>query len=115
MIVRVARGVHSADGGTFDVEYLAVDNGLLGSAGSIFVDRVIEVRIKPEEVGDAARVVTVPVGEQYVREGHFRGGERRGDQVGPFWDALGGVDDESFGASAYNVGICALKCELATT
>lgn len=113
MVVRVAGGVHSADGGAFNGEDLAVSDGLLGSAGGVFVDGVGQVGVEAEEVEDAARVVTVPVGEQYVGQGHVGGGERGGDQVGPFWLALAGVDDESFGACSYDVGVCALECELA--
>lgn len=113
MVVRVAGGVHGADGGTFDGEDLPVGDGLLGSARDIFVDRIAEVRVEAEEVGDAARVVTVPVGEQYVREGYVGGGERGGDQAGPLWDALAGVDEESFGACSDDVGVGPLECELA--
>lgn len=113
VVVRVAGRMHGADGGAFDGEDLPVGDGLLGSAGAIFVDGIAEVRVEAEEVGNAARVVTVPVGEQYVREGYVGGGERGGDQVGPFWQALGGVDEESFGACSDDVGVGPLECELA--
>ncbi len=108
MVVRVTWSVDGADGGTLDGEDLAVGNGLLVLARVVFVDRVGEVRVEAEEVRDATGVITVPVSEQYMRERHIGGGECRGDQAGPFWDALAGVDDESFWASSYDVGVCAL-------
>ncbi len=108
MVVRVTGSVYGADGGTLDGEDLAVGDGLLVLARVVFVDRVGEVRVEAEEVRDATGVITVPVSEQYMRERHIGGGECRGDQAGPFWDALAGVDDESFGASSYDVGVCAL-------
>lgn len=95
MVVGVARGVHSADGSAFDVKDLAVGNRLLCSAGRMFVNRVGEMRVETEEIGDAARMVTVPMSEKYVREGEV-GGESGRDQVGPLWDALASVDDDSF-------------------
>lgn len=113
MVVRVAGRVHGTDGGAFDGEDLPVSDGLLGSARVVFVDGIAEVRVEAEEVGDTARVVTVPVGEQYVREGYVGGGERGGDQVGPFWNALAGVDEESVGACSDDVGVGSLKCKLA--
>ena len=112
MVVRVAGGVHGADGAAFDAEDLAVEDGLLGFAGGVFVDGGGEVGVEAEEVGDAACMVTVPVGEEDVGERRVGGGERGGDQFGPFGDALARVDDESFGAGSYDVGVCALECEL---
>lgn len=108
VVVRVAGSVHGADGGALDGDDLAVGDGLLGLAGVVFVDRGGEVWVEAEEVRDSAGVITVPVSEQDVGERHVGGGERRGNQAGPFWDALAGVDDESSGARAYDVGVCAL-------
>lgn len=113
MVVRMAGGMHSADGSAFYAEDLTVEDGLLGSARRVFVDEVGEIRIELKEVGDAARMITVPVREQYVGESYVGGGERRGDQLGPFWDALTGIDEESFRACSYDIGVCALQCELA--
>lgn len=95
MVVGVARGVYSADSSTFDGKDLTIGNRLLCSTGRMFVDRVGEMRVETEEVGDSARMVTVPMSEKYVREGEV-GGDSGQDQVGPFWDALASVDDESF-------------------
>ena len=112
VVVRVARGVHGADRAAFDGEDLAVEDGLLGFAGCVFVDGGREVRIEAEEVGDTTCMITVPVSKEDVGEGNVKGGERGGHQFGPFGDALAGVDDESFGPSSYDVGVCALECEL---
>lgn len=71
MVVRVAWRVHGPESGTFDGEDLAVFNGLLTLAGCVFVDGVGEVRVELEKVWYAARVVTMPMGEQYVREGYI--------------------------------------------
>ena len=68
-----------ADGGPFDFEDLAVGDGLLGAARAVFVEGVGEVWVEAEEVGYAAGVVTVPVGEQGVGEGDVGGLERGRD------------------------------------
>ena len=112
VVVRVARGVHGADGAAFDGEDLAVKDRLLGFTGCVFVDEGGEMRIEAEEVGNTTCMITMPVSKEDVGEGSVGGGERGGDQLGPFGDALAGVDDESFGASSYDVGVCALECEL---
>ena len=39
MVVRMAWGMHGADGGAFDSEYLTIRNGLLGLARCVLVDR----------------------------------------------------------------------------
>lgn len=46
---------------TFDLEDLSIDDGLLCFAWGVFVDGVVEVRVKAEEVRHTASVVTVPV------------------------------------------------------
>lgn len=66
MVMRVTGSVHGTDGGTFDGEYLAIGNVLLGSARGVFVNRLREVRIETKEEGNAAHMVTVPVCEQYM-------------------------------------------------
>lgn len=104
--------MHGTNCGAFDAEDLPVGNGLLISAGHVFVNGLAEVGIEAEEVGDAACVVAVPVGEQYVRESHVGSGEHGGDQVGPLRNALAGVDEDPLGAGSYDIGVCALKCEL---
>ena len=39
MVVRMAWGMHGADGGAFDPEYLTIRDGLLGFARCVLVDR----------------------------------------------------------------------------
>ena len=73
MVVGVAGGMDGADGGAFDFKDLAVGDGLLGAARAVFVDGVVEVWVEAEEVGHAAGVVAVPVGEQDLGEGNVRG------------------------------------------
>ena len=39
MVVRMAWGMHGADGGAFDSEYLTIRNGLLDFARRVLVNR----------------------------------------------------------------------------
>ena len=112
VIIRMAGGMYGTNGGAFDAEDLPVGNGLLTSAGRVLVYGLAEVGIEAEKVGDAAGVVAVPVGEQNVRKLCVGGGEPGGDQVGPLRNALTGVDENPSRAGSYNIGVCALKCEL---
>lgn len=111
MIVRVARRVHRPHRGPFDPKHLPVDNGLLRLVGRVLVDGALKVGVQTEQVGHAARVVAVPVGEEHVREGDAQGVEGRGDEIRPFGDALARVDDEAGAARADDPGVCALEGE----
>lgn len=104
--------MYGSNGGAFDAEDLPVGDGLLTSTGRVLVNGLAEVRIQAEKVRNAAGVVAVPVGEQYVRELRVGNREPGGDQVGPLRNALAGVDENSAGAGSYDIGVCALKCEL---
>lgn len=112
MVVGMARSVHGSDSGAFDGEDLAIDNGLLGSARRVFVNRFREVRIKTKEVGNPAHMVTMPVGEQYMGDGKIGRGECGGNQFGPFWDALAGIEDEPLRPCSYDISVGTLEGKL---
>lgn len=69
--------------------------------------------IHAEEVGDATRVVAMPVGEEHVGERDVEIGEGGGNQVGPFFVALGGVEEHSLGAGSNEIRVCSLEGEFA--
>ena len=59
------------------------------------------------EVGDAACVVVVPVGEERLGDGCVFGGEDAGEEGRPGREAFACVDENAVGAGADEVGICA--------
>lgn len=103
VVGRVAGAVVRAEGGAFDGEGLAVGDG--GPAG-IGRGRVLVhagAGGEGEEVGDAADVVVVPVGEERGVNGYVGGGEGRLEGGEPFGFALARVDEEAAGAGADDV------------
>ena len=66
----MAGGVEGSHSGTFDLEDLPIDDGLLCFAGSMFVDGVVKVRVEAEKIKHTASVVTVPVCKKNMRKGN---------------------------------------------
>lgn len=65
-----------------------------------------------EEVGDAANVVVVVVGEEGGGDGGGLGGEDGAEGGAPWGEALRCVDEKAGAACAEEVGVCALEGEL---
>jgi hypothetical protein len=65
--MRVAWTVKGADGGALDLKHLAIENLALIFSRGVLVDGGREVGVQAEQVGNSARVVSVPVGQENMR------------------------------------------------
>lgn len=110
MVLRVAGGVDCAKGRAGDCELLAVGDWKLAGRRGVFVEECGGA--EGEEVGDAADVVVVVVGEEGGGDGSGLGGEDGAEGGAPWGEALRCVDEETGAACAEEVGVCALEGEL---
>lgn len=110
--MRVSGGVHSSDCCTVDSEDLAIHYGFLRLARRVLVDLRGQVRVHANEVEDTPSVVSVPMSQEHVGQGEVAGKQDTRDQISPVWNALPRVDNETLGASANDVSVCALQSKL---
>ena len=104
MVGCVAWAVVCAQGSAFNGKGLAMGDAGPTGLGLVLVDGGVGEGGK--EIGNAADMIGVPVGEEGTVNGYVGRGEDGLEGREPFRFALARVDEEAAGAGADNVGVC---------